>query len=96
MQQTRLLIGKRIEDLKMKGNHVTNSKAIHETLRNNQYAIFITMRDYRYAVKEVSPNIYQCFAEVRGGWERCEQLSNFLVWNGEFQGYDDITSIIIE
>lgn len=75
-------------------SHVTNQKAIDST-NDSKYAIFITRMNNRYAVR-VALGGYHTFIETNRGWERCEGLANFLVWNGEFQCYDDITSLINE
>lgn len=75
-------------------SHVTNQKAIDST-NETRYAIFITRVNNRYAVR-VAPGGYRTFIETNRGWEHCDNLANFLVWNGELQGFDDITSIIHE
>lgn len=75
-------------------SHVTNQQAIDSTSETS-YAIFITRMNKRYAV-QVAPGGYRTFIETNGGWESCENLANFLVWNGELQGFDDITSITHE
>lgn len=84
-------------------SHVINRNAMRETIQNKKHAIFITKRCEgvslmyrRYAVIEVSPFIFRVYLENKGRWERVEGVVSFLVWNGEFQGYDDITSLIEE
>lgn len=82
-------------------SYVANRNAIEETRINKKHAIFITRYSIknqlnRYAVIEVSAFIYRTYKEINGKWERCEDLQNFLMWNGDFQGYDDISSLIIE
>ena len=73
---------------------VTNQKAIDST-SNNRFAIFITIINNRYAVR-VAPGGYQTFIETNRGWGHCDNLANFLVWNAELQGFDDISPIIEE
>ncbi|ALA45202.1 hypothetical protein ADS69_00097 [Enterobacter phage phiEap-3] len=82
-------------------NFNKNNKAISETITNKKHAIFITkycegvtLLYRRYAVIELSPCIYKTYKENNGYWERCDDLVSFLMWNGEFQGYDDITPLI--
>ncbi|QHR71295.1 hypothetical protein tonnikala_24 [Escherichia phage tonnikala] len=70
---------------------VANQKAIDQT-NDKRFAIFITRNHKRYAVKAIHGG-YATYMELSGGWYRCENLSNFLVWNAEFQGFDDISSI---
>lgn len=76
-------------------SHVTNQKAIDQTYMEKFCAIFITRMNQRYAVKFDGLN-YKTYKEINGKWERCENLSNFLVWNGELQGHDDISTLISE
>lgn len=73
---------------------VKNQQAIDST-NNNRFAIFITRDNKRFAVKVV-PGGYNTYMEDNGKWVRCDNLSNFLVWNSEFQGYDDISTLIEE
>lgn len=73
---------------------VTNQKAIDST-NETRFAIFITRMNNRFAVT-VAPGGYKTYMETNRGWERCDNLANFLVWNGELQGFDDITSLIQE
>lgn len=85
-------------------SHVINNKAIEATRTNKQHAIFITrycgagteLLYRRYAVIELSPFVYKQYQEHNGKWIECKDVVSFLVWNGEFQGYDDITSLIEE
>lgn len=76
-------------------SHVANQKAIDATANKMTFAIFITRMNNRYAVRFDGLK-YLTYIETNRGWESCECLANFLVWNGEFQGYDDITSLIAE
>ncbi|MEG0209080.1 MULTISPECIES: hypothetical protein [Gammaproteobacteria] len=76
-------------------SNVANQRAINETIRYGMYAIFITRRNIRYAVKDCGVTI-KTYKEGDGVWERVDNLSNFLVWNAEFQGHDDISSLIEE
>lgn len=73
---------------------VKNQQAINST-NNNRFAIFITRANNRYAV-QVAPGGYSTFIETNRGWERCDNLANFLVWNADFQGFDDISTLIKE
>lgn len=80
---------------------VDNRNSIEATQYNKKYAIFITKHSIkgvfkRYAIIETSPFIYKTYEEMGGEWHRCENLSNFLMWNGDFQGYDDISSIVVD
>ncbi|ALT58125.1 hypothetical protein JMPW2_003 [Escherichia phage JMPW2] len=34
--------------------------------------------------------------EDKGKWVWCENLANFLVWNADLQGFDDISTLIEE
>lgn len=74
---------------------VINQKAINETYDRVLWAIFITRNGQRYAVRDHG---FKCntFVELEGCWVHTSNLSNFLVWNGEFQGHDDISSLIEE
>lgn len=76
-------------------SHVINQRAINETHRHVLWAIFITRDGQRYAVRDHG---FKCntYAELDGRWVHTSNLSNFLVWNGEFQGHDDISSLIEE
>lgn len=76
-------------------SHVTNQKAIDATTHNGKWAIFITRDHQRYAVRDHGFRV-NTYAELGGKWIHTSNLSNFLVWNGEFQGYDDISSLIEE
>ncbi len=73
---------------------VKNQQAIDST-NNNRFAIFITRDNKRFAVKVV-PGGYNTYMEDNGKWVRCDNLSNFLVWNAELQGFDDISTLIEE
>ncbi len=73
---------------------VKNQQAIDST-SYNRFAIFITRDNKRFAVKAV-PGGYNTYMEDNGKWVLCDNLSNFLVWNGEFQGRDDISTLIEE
>ncbi|ARW57191.1 hypothetical protein HOR79_gp04 [Escherichia phage vB_EcoS_SH2] len=73
---------------------VKNQQAIDST-NNNRFAIFITRDNKRFAVKVV-PGGYNTYMEGNGKWVRCDNLSNFLVWNAELQGFDDISTLIEE
>lgn len=73
---------------------VKNQQAIDST-NNNRFAIFITRDKKRFAVKVV-PGGYNTYMEDNGKWVRCDNLSNFLVWNAELQGFDDISTLIKE
>lgn len=73
---------------------VKNQQAIDST-NNNRFAIFITRDNKRFAVKVV-PGGYNTYMEDNGKWVRCDNLSNFLVWNAELQGFDDISTLIKE
>lgn len=75
-------------------SHVINQRAIDST-DSRKFAIFITRMNNRYAVR-TKPGGYVTYIETNRGWEHCENLANFLVWNAEFQGFDDISSIIAE
>lgn len=75
-------------------SHVTNQKAIDAT-NSEKYAIFITKLNNRYAVKAI-PGGYASYLETNRGWWRVDNVANFLIWNGEFQGFDDISSLIEE
>lgn len=71
---------------------VKNQQAIDST-NNNRFAIFITSIGRRFAVKAV-PGGYKTYMEDSGKWVWCENLANFLVWNAELQGFDDISTLI--
>lgn len=73
---------------------VKSQQAIDST-NNNRFAIFITRDNKRFAVKVV-PGGYNTYMEDNGKWVRCDNLSNFLVWNAELQGFDDISTLIEE
>ncbi|BBU41798.1 hypothetical protein H1N98_gp27 [Escherichia phage vB_EcoS-DELF2] len=73
---------------------VKNQQAIDST-SHNRFAIFITRDNKRFAVKVV-PGGYNTYMEDNGKWVRCDNLSNFLVWNAELQGFDDISTLIEE
>lgn len=73
---------------------IKNQQAIDST-NNNHFAIFITRDNKRFAVKVV-PGGYNTYMEDKGKWVRCDNLSNFLVWNAELQGFDDISTLIEE
>lgn len=73
---------------------VKNQQAIDST-NNNCFAIFITRDNKRFAVKVV-PGGYNTYMEDNGKWVLCDNLSNFLVWNAELQGFDDISTLIEE
>lgn len=75
-------------------SHVNNQKAIDST-SETLFAIFISRMNNRYAVNRDGIG-YKTYIETHGRWERCENLANFCVWNCEFQGFDDITSLIVE
>lgn len=84
---------------------VKNRNAIEATRHNKQHAIFIArycssinggLRYRRYAVIELSPYIYKEYREENGKWIEIEGVTSFLIWNGEFQGYDDISTLIEE
>lgn len=72
-----------------------NQQAIDATRNKNLWAIFITSMGQRYAVR--SGNCMdKTYRETNGKWERCENLANFLVWNADLQGFDDISTLIEE
>ena len=71
-----------------------NQQAIDST-NNNRFAIFITRDNKRFAVKAESGG-YKTYMEDNGKWVRCDNLANFLVWNAELQGFDDISTLIEE
>lgn len=73
---------------------VKNQQAIDST-NNNRFAIFITRDNKRFAVKAV-PDGYKTYMEDNGKWVQCDNLANFLVWNAELQGFDDIRTLIEE
>lgn len=73
---------------------VKNQQAIDST-SHNRFAIFITSDNKRFAVKVV-PGGYNTYMEYNGKWVRCDNLSNFLVWNADLQGFDDISTLIEE
>lgn len=73
---------------------VKNQQAIDST-NNNRFAIFITSIGRRFAVKAV-PGGYKTYMEDNGKWVLCENLANFLVWNADIQGFDDISTLIEE
>lgn len=85
-------------------SYVTNQKALRETLTNKKHAMFITkytgegveLLYRRFAVIEVSPFIYKEYIEHDGKWIPHPEVASFLEWNGEFQGFDDISSLIEE
>lgn len=73
---------------------VKNQQAIDST-SHNRFAIFITRDNKRFAVKVV-PGGYNTYMEDNGKWVRCDNLSNFLAWNAELHGFDDISTLIEE
>lgn len=73
---------------------VKNQQAIDST-NNNRFAIFITSIGRRFAVKVV-PGGYKTYMEDNGKWVWCDNLANFLVWNADLQGFDDISTLIEE
>ncbi|QLF82444.1 hypothetical protein F10C_005 [Escherichia phage vB_EcoS_Chapo] len=73
---------------------VKNQQAIDST-NNNRFAIFITSIGRRFAVKAV-PGGCKTYMEDNGKWVWCENLANFLVWNADLQGFDDISTLIEE
>lgn len=73
---------------------VKNKQAIDST-NNNRFAIFITSIGRRFAVKAV-PGGYKTYMEDNGKWTWCDNLANFLVWNADLQGFDDISTLIEE
>lgn len=73
---------------------VKNQQAIDST-NNNRFAIFITSIGRRFAVKSV-PGGYKTYMEDNGKWVWCDNLSNFLVWNADLKGFDDISTLIEE
>lgn len=86
-------------------SHVINRNAITATRSNKKHAIFIArycanisggLQYRRYAVIELSPYVFKEYVEKDGKWEAHSGVVSFLVWNGEFQGYDDISSLIEE
>lgn len=86
-------------------SHVVNRNVIAKTLDNKKHAIFIArycgdinggLQYRRYAVIELSPYIFKGYVEQGGKWVEHGEIVSFLVWNGEFQGYDDISSLIEE
>lgn len=73
---------------------VKNQQAIDST-NNNRFAIFITSMGRRFAVKAV-PGGYKTYMEDNVKWVWCDNLANFLVWNADLQGFDDISTLIEE
>ncbi|MDQ4166604.1 hypothetical protein bas13_0060 [Escherichia phage LeonhardEuler] len=73
---------------------VKNQQAIDST-SHNRFAIFITSIGRRFAVK-AAPGGYKTYMEDNGKWVWCENLANFLVWNADLQGFDDISTLIEE
>lgn len=73
---------------------VKNQQAIDST-NNNRFAIFITSMGRRFAVKAV-PGGHKTYMEDNGKWVWCDNLANFLVWNADLQGFDDISTLIEE
>lgn len=73
---------------------VKNQQAIDST-NEKRFAIFITRINNRFAVT-ASPDGYKTYIETNRGWERCDNLANFLVWNADLQGFDDISTLIEE
>lgn len=73
---------------------IKNQQAIDST-NTNRFAIFITSMGRRFAVKAV-PGGYKTYMEDNGKWVRCDNLANFLVWNADLQGFDDISTLIEE
>jgi hypothetical protein len=73
---------------------VKNQQAIDST-NNNRFAIFITSIGRRFAVKAVHGG-YKTYMEDNGKWVWCDNLANFLVWNADLQGFDDISTLIEE
>lgn len=79
----------------MQSDMILNRNAIDRTLSNGLYAIFTTRLNHKYAVKEISPNIYKTYKWNNDGYyEPWEQLANFLIWNGYLQGFEDIEKLI--
>ena len=86
-------------------SHVANRNAIAATRQNKKHAIFIArycgdinggLQYRRYALIELSPYVFKEYLEQDGKWVEHKGVFSFLVWNGEFQGYDDISSLISE
>lgn len=73
---------------------VKNKQAIDST-NNSRFAIFITSIGQRFAVKAV-PGGYKTYMEDNGKWVLCDNLANFMVWNADLQGFDDISTLIEE
>lgn len=73
---------------------VKNQQAIDST-NTNRFAIFITSMGRRFAVKAI-PGGYKTYMEDNGKWVWCDNLANFLVWNADLQGFDDISNLIEE
>lgn len=73
---------------------VKNQQAIDSTSQN-RFAIFITRDNKRFSVVAV-PGGHKTYMEDNGKWVRCDNLSNFLVWNADLQGFDDISTLIEE
>lgn len=73
---------------------VKNQQAIDSTSQN-LFAIFITRENKRFAVVAV-PGGHKTYMEDNGKWVLCDNLANFLVWNADLQGFDDISTLIEE
>ena len=73
---------------------VKNQQAIDST-NKNRFAIFITRYNKRFAVMAV-PGGNKTYMEDSGKWVLCDNLANFLVWNADLQGFDDISTLIEE
>lgn len=74
---------------------VENTRAL-EQCTNVKFAIFIKPSNgQRYAFNCNGLN-HHTFKEVGGKWEKVDCLYAWAVWNANFQGFDDITSLIVE
>ncbi len=72
-------------------------KAVETTQYSNTYAIFYREGTCRIAMKKVHDSLYLTFREKDGLWEKQdESLYTWCLWNAEYQGCDDISSLITE
>lgn len=65
-----------------------------EATSATKYAIFITREMQRYAVNTDGLKWFT-YKEHLGRWEPVSDISAFFMFNGTFQGFDDITSLIL-
>lgn len=73
--------------------HVQNQNAINQNTATN-FAIFINPRTgQRYAINR--PGVHtHTYKEYKGKWEHYESLETWCVHHADFQGFDDITTLI--